>query len=273
MIGRSGVIAGGKSVSNDLKSNEIAIKEFNNPRSVAYMVPKAIKALIEELDPWMLGCSERELRTKLKPDELDETLRLAFWDEYTVAVDAKRPMNMTNVYIRLCSKEMFYKKFITVPLRLAYMLRPPMDYTYKMRDLLEIGHRRMREVLELPILNKQGNPDAKLIAEMVKIVALVENRVRGAVVQKVQMEQKSLNINVDAPKDYFEISDELEKIEKEIKLMEAGDGGFGSAEEKALIEAEEVRVIEGTRADEDGSSASVRAEVLPVAEGLFRVEE
>lgn len=274
-VTKRGILDGAKMLdeaSQDAK--EISIKRFNDPNSVVNMLPPVVKRNVEALDPRHIACSEKEIRKTLEPTQLDEMLRLSFWDEYTVAVDAGRKMDMSHIYGRICSKEMFYN-VVATPLRLAFMLHPPVEYTYKMRDLLELGHIRMREILELPIKNSKGVPDTKLIAEMVKIVALVENRVRGSVVNKLQVEQKNLNINVEAPKNYFEINDDIKKLEREIRQLESVDGRVDESEEYQIKDAQtkEVEAFTGQGGDESTFASHTLGEVLQVAERVPGVEE
>lgn len=224
VIGRNGILGTGKSVSADSSASGVSILETNDPKSVANMIPDALKKALKDIPLELLGCSEERLVQQVGPSQVLEMLRLSFWDEYSIAVDNGRKMQINRVYGPICSREFFYREVVGNPLFLGYIIRPTLDYTFKMRELLEIGHRRFREVLHLPLHEANGRVNVPLVAEMVKIVSLVENRVRGAVVSKLQVEQRSLNVNVDAPKGYFEVSDELDDIESQIKLLE-GDNG------------------------------------------------
>jgi len=127
---------------------------------------------------------------------------------------------MLNVYKELCTKEYFYTVFIKDPLKIAWMLRMRKSYHFAMEELLDIGLSQFREIMLIP--NKVGGKvDTRLVAEKVKIFAIVENRVKGAVAQKI--EQKNLNVNVNTKqqdKSVQDVEKELKALNKEIKQIE-----------------------------------------------------
>ncbi len=202
----------------DKAREEIVFFEENNPRCVVNLLTDKVKAEAKQVPPEYLAMSEDQLALKLEPSEIDEMLRIAFWDEYFLTVDNNlKSMRMSAIYARICTRETFYQ-VIRNPMRFAYVLKPPRDYMLQMRSLLNIGLNRFSEILRLP-LDREA-PDTKLIAELVKIVTILDNRVRGAVVQKVQIESKNVNMNVEAPKTHAEIIKELKNLEAEIRVLE-----------------------------------------------------
>lgn len=201
--------------------------------------------------------NDKQIRRKLDPSWVQDQLRLAFWDEFFITVDNKgRRMRIEAIYSNVCSKETFYNQ-IEHPLVLAYIMRPPAGYMLKMRSLLELGLERFREVLKLPIIKEDGKADTRLIAEIVKIAALVESRVMGAVVQKVQIDgvQKNLNVNVNAtataaasePKSQVELETEITQIESEIRELK----GLGQLQLPEVGDSGGVEVVE---TEEEGNS-------------------
>lgn len=208
----------------DPARREIIFWEERNPRCVFNLLPDSVKKHARQLPPELLGASERELRFKYDYGHIDEHLRISFWDEYFSSCDHDKSMRMSAVYARVCDRDHFYE-ICTNPLRLAFILKPPMEYIYQMRSILNMGLHRFEEVLKLPLVKESGVVDTKLISEIIKIVSIVDNRVKGAVTQKFQIDatQKNLHVhaqaNYEPPKSHQDVERELREIEKEIKQL------------------------------------------------------
>ena len=208
----------------DPTRREIVFWEDRNPRSVINLVSERLQELMRQLPQALLGMEEAQLRKRLNPGWTEEQLRIAFWDEYFITADSNaKSMRIAAVYARVCTREHFYD-VIKNPLTLAFICKPPQDYIYQMRSLLNVGLERFSEILSLPIRDK-GIINTRLIGEIVKIVTIVDNRVKGAVTQKIQIDStnKSLNMNMtyEAPKTHQDVLKELQDIEKEIKSLQS----------------------------------------------------
>lgn len=206
------------------------------------MVSEKLQELLRELPPSLLSMNETQLRNKLDPSWTHEQLRLAFWDEYFLTIDNnENKIRPAAVYSRVCTKDYFFE-VISNPLALAFIVRPPQDYIYQMRSLLNMGLERFAEILKLPLENN-GQINTKLIGEIVKVVTILDNRVKGAVTQKIQIDgtQKNLNVNVntyEAPKTHQDIDKELRNIEREIKALQSPQAGLNLFEGDNGIEGE-----------------------------------
>lgn len=213
----------------DNSRKEIVFWEEGNPRCVVNLLSEKMRELVMNLPPNYLAMSDKELEQLVEPGPMDEQLRLSFWDEYFIACDNESKMRVEAIYPRVCSREYFYKHFMQDPKRLAYMMRPPQEYMLRMRSILDLGIKRFEEILQLPLYDTRQTKNGpvkvlntKLIGEIVKITALVDNRVKGAVAQKIQLDTKSVNLNIDyeAPKSHAEIEKELKEVQRE--LLELG---------------------------------------------------
>lgn len=234
-------------------AQEVIFWEEGNPRCLINLVSNRMREVMLALPPHYHTIPIHEIERSIAPTEMDDHLRIAFWDEYTIACDNKKPMRVTNIYQNICSREYFYAWILDQPLRLAYMIRPPQEYMLRMRSLLDMGLKRFEEILRLPIMTKKVMPngssvrvvDTKLIGEMVKIVALVDNRVKGSVVQKVQIDQKSINMNMnyEAPKSYDEIQKELRATQKEIRQL-SGDTPIDDFLDPTTERTEDIEFVE-----------------------------
>lgn len=225
---------------------ELVFYDADNPRCVVNLLTNKLKENALKLPPHLLARTSKELEQKFEPSMLDRQLRLAFWDEYFLTQDnAQKHMRMEAVYGRICSREMFYT-IVDSEIRYAWLLTPPEQYTYKMRALLDIGLERMLEVLQLPMIVEKIHPttkipykviDSKIVGEIIKAVAILDNRVRGAVPQhiRIQSEQRNLNVNVGSsivperaiPQTHQGIQDELAAVQRQIDALKESPNPIG----------------------------------------------
>ena len=90
-----------------------------------------------------------------------------------------------------------------------------------MEEMLDLGLREMRKILKMPSNGKKG-ANLPVIREKIKIVALIQNRMQGSVVQRVQSHNKSEHVHVhtktqEAPKSLDEINKEIRSIERTVR--------------------------------------------------------
>lgn len=242
--------------------------EEGNPRSVMSMVAPVVSEQIKLIPPDYLTMAETNLRKIVNPNEVDVHCREAFWEEYFLACDENRRMRMETIYGGYVSKNVFFGQLVRDAGRLAWMLRPPQDYMYRMKGLLELGLSQFEQILRMEITKK----DTRLIGEIVRIVALLDNRVRGAVPQRLMVDSRSVSVNYEAPKSVKEIDAELKQLEREIIQLKGERDGEGSAE---LTGAREVDVfasapegVIGGEVGERGEFASFESEALHVVAGV-----
>lgn len=216
----------------------------DNPFSLLELCPPAVKAAIERLDPKYYKMSELELRRFAKPSAEIARLRMSFWDEYLRASEDKRNMDVRAITRGVCSHNYFYEVVLANENWLGYITIPPSDYQLAIREMLELSWDRIREVLLLPITEKVPmktsvyneekkryetfceiveKPNTKLIGEIRQITNMLDLRIKGAVLQRMQIEQRNLNINASADDPNVFLADatmaQLESMEKKIARM------------------------------------------------------
>lgn len=197
---------------------------------------KAIVALPDEL----IMLTEKALKKKANPDELTCRLRIAFWDEYQQAVDAGRIISAARIMRGLTFTEFFYREILSDPLKVAWIVKPPQDFLMTLRDLLYIGLDRLREILEMPIIEKvplmtKSGPardaageiiytekvNMKLAAEIRSITDRLADRVHGAVIQRSQVDMKSASLHMHAKADPFSAlpTDQLQALDLQLTAI------------------------------------------------------
>lgn len=226
--------------------HEIILHEDGNPRAVANMLTGIIKQKFNEIPAHYFGMTEKQMEALAKPSELEDQIRLAFWDEYFVSQDNCTTIDTSRVYGRLCTKDYFYKTIVHQPVKFAYILMPPAQYMYRMRSLLDLAHKRFRQILEMPLKDGKNVPNIKLISEIVKIANILENRVHGSVAQNINVKQQSKNLNVNVNQNQSAPTnkvDELARIEREIAMLEASSApDLRSSENNERQEYETIEV-------------------------------
>jgi hypothetical protein len=125
--------------------------------------------------------------------QTDNMIRFQFWREYERAIAEQTPFNIANVCRGICGEELFYKIY-SKPLPLVWMLAQPKAYTARMEETLYFGLNQLRDVLELPNVDEKGKLNTKLLELKAKIVHMVDQRMRGGIIQR--LEQKSMNLQV-----------------------------------------------------------------------------
>lgn len=228
-----------------------------NERSAINLVAPRIQAAFidaQKQAPDLFEMDEGDLFKHLRsnglaPNATDNRLRLAFWLEYDkVQQQVQKSMQMTNVFGGVCSAHFFYAKYLAVPSRIAWLLCPPVHYLIKMEEALDFGIDRLRDILSKnPDDFKKDSDKNKFMELQTKIILMLDIRVKGAVVQRI--EQKSMNLNIsttDTSVARAAVDNSMEKLQRRLKELK-------TEERKLLnmpVETEE----------EDASEAAIEVE-------------
>lgn len=177
--------------------------------------PEVQKAMLR-VPRELRGIHEHELKKQVKPSVTACRIRIGFWVEYNRCQEAQDKFNLTKAYAGICSHEFFFEHFLAVPEYVAWLMCPPASYTNAMEEALNLGIEELRDILQTP---HTGNP--KIMELKVKIFAMLDARLKGAVVQKLSIEQRSLNMNIGVPKgDSIANPDDVAEIDKRIAQLE-----------------------------------------------------
>lgn len=239
--------------------HEIAVFDKKNPRSVYNIVTPAIRDAIDKLPSKYMKASEKQLTNWCEPGHIENQIRICFWNEYEYAQDNMCRMRAPFIYQLACSKDHFYNVILESSTKVAWMLHPPQDYMLSMEELLMLSVTEMRDILTLPNRHTKpgknhyaGEPNTKIIDSKIKIFALLDNRVKGAVKQKLEIEQRSMSINVNAeapPQTVGQVEKELKSLDNQIKKLES------SAYQPDIIE--QVRSQDASITDNDIKEAQI----------------
>lgn len=204
---------------SELARSDLFDKE--DPRSLYNLLPEGILRRVSEVPTELLTMSEAEL-TDLTPRRrftvVDHRLKHTFWKEYERAAAHMVPMNIANVIAGVCNKATFTTGVLGDPVRVAFMLQPPVDYKVALEETLTTLVDKLRQVADLPVHDEDGAPNYKNIELILKAFPHIDNRVKGGATQRI--ESKSLTVSVkesDAvPVTVDEIDERLKQLESKV---------------------------------------------------------
>lgn len=162
-------------------------------------LPKDVQnALMDaaEESPEFFGLSETELLELYKikgyrPGPMENTLRTRFWIEYDFMMSqGALTMDMLRVTSGVCTPHFFAKKVLRVPKVASWVTCRPLAYQHRVKDILDVGLRRMRQILEL----EPGPRDTKLMDLQAKITKMMDDRDQGGVIQRVEQKTQSVQM-------------------------------------------------------------------------------
>lgn len=230
-----------------------SIFDEKNPCSVVNLVPptmrEAMQRCIKEAT-YLTHATEAQIRANVKPDERDERLRLAFWDEYNYATSVGAPMRIAHVIKGICSVETFYQFYLPNNKKLAWIITPPKFYSQGMKYILHLGLDRLTEIMSAKVVDEDGRLDTRTAALILKTFQLVDLRVKGAIMQKVQIDQRTLNMNAEVKAEELQQMQlrqlqtmspkDLEELERRAAIAEKAAASF----ERRLPEDQKQEVID-----------------------------
>lgn len=247
--------------SNEIQ-HELDILDETNPHSLVNLLPGKMGDSLRNIPIEVLTMTETDLKRLGHIGLTEERLRYAFWMEYNFASVGKRVINMPNIYNGVCRREYWWQRILTDSYKMAYIFLPPPAHRVEVRELLNVANQQIRDILmrDHIVRDKEGKDvgtDAKLAGAKVKIYEMLANRVHGAMIQKIQTENKNLNVDVN-----LDDAKSIEDVEKRIRdaEMRLAGGGVKSLEHEAKdvtptkkAEMSKVRLnnVAGTRDEDD----------------------
>jgi len=178
-------------------TKEVSLYDKENPYSIWNMVPDNFRWRIDNASQELLGMEEDELRLKIKPSAMQNRIRLAFWIEYDMACNLGRKMDIRRVYAGLCTKDNFEKMYCNST-KMAWMLTPVASYHTNMEEALETSISQLRKILDAPLFLQDGSLDTKAANVVINVFKILDQRVHGAITQKIETKSLVVNKNIGA---------------------------------------------------------------------------
>ena len=188
-------------------------------------MPVAFKHAIDHVPPNFMIIDEHKLEKKLKPSPTLNMLRFRLWDEYNKASDSgKLKLSVQDLCRGICAPSFLLHNIFRSTLATAWLIRPPLKYEQLAQEALFTGVRQIRKILNMPLYDEDGKPDVKVARLQLDVVKLLDNRLQGAPIQKIQQ----VNVNTEATmKEMKEImaTDSMQALETKLGKLrrELGD--------------------------------------------------
>ena len=203
----------------DETRTEYVIGDLNNPNSVENLVSniptvaRAIERIKQEV-PDLLTLDEGTFKEKLRPTLTLNRIRMSFWQEYENAVQTGRKIRLAQMIGGICTEYYFQEKVQPSNEKMAYILCPPTNYTVQVKEALQAGMETLREIVSAKVIDDDGFLIPRAADVVIKAVALLDMRVKGAIVQRIDQRSLNLNMNRDiSPKEQLPQSmDELDAM-------------------------------------------------------------
>lgn len=224
----------------------IEMFDAHNPRALINILPDHIKAMLNkavEKAPHLLEMDEWSLKKLLQPNPTLNRLRVSFWNEYMRSQDTNKKMYMPHVYAGVCSHESFVT-YLESAESFAWILCPPASYSNAVEEALLTGIMELRDVLSLPHRDASGKVDVKLIAQKTKIVEMLDMRVKGAIVQKIETKSLNLHGSVKDARAVPQGLQSLEDVNKRLEELKQKSESLKNTSLGAPIEVEGKTVVE-----------------------------
>jgi len=239
----------------------VAAKDKSNSRSIINLVKNtafehAVMAVPDEL--FLLD--EKEIQKKARVNVTDDFIKTSFWNEYDLAQAKAKNMTLENVYVRCCSRDYFFKQFLSNSYKVAWLLTPPPNYQVMLDTLLSRGLQRLYEILSLPLENtyidNKGNAhteiDAKIAHVIYQITKDIDIRVKGAIPQIVASTSRNVNVNLtgEVPQEQMTQTTNMEEVDAELRRLEEK---LGPTIRDQMPKERDVIEVEYTAKEPDGS--------------------
>lgn len=232
----------------------IDLFDADNPKSLTNiapcMVPYIERAM--EVAPDLMGLDEHNLYKELnklghQPSALDNRIRLSFWSQYEHAFLTNGKVTLTAVSAGVCRLDVLVKYLKKRPERVAWLICPPATHKTKLYEALNYATEKMRDILEKDVMetvyikDRKGrvvDTDTKVntkLAELqIKIWHLLDQRVNGSVVQRI--ESKSLQVNVgDSGVRDKTISQSIADIDNKLRDLETRERTLARSRDEIVI--------------------------------------
>jgi hypothetical protein len=159
--------------------------------------------------------TEYEIAIEAKPCQVDQLLRVSFWDEVNTALAENRAISENNIWKGVCSNTYWFKVRDEWAMKMAYVLCPLMSYSKANKLGMHLGQKALIDILNASPyeVDRAGNKkfNVKIAALQLHAYNTVQDRVHGKAVQRIQTH----NTN-ESKKD----KESIEDLQKEIAALE-----------------------------------------------------
>jgi len=170
------------------ESDEQAVINFIRQEEIKELM-RQVPDNLKYLDEHALMKKSRHRLSPIRLGQIDELLRTQFWMEYNrvrhSAEGQRSFINMSNVYLGICTKDHFFKSHVKIPIKLAYMLTPCLAYEHKLNYMASRVFGVWEEILDAdPIEKETGDVNAQILSAKSKVTEMIMDRRYGRAITR-----------------------------------------------------------------------------------------
>jgi len=201
--------------------------DSSDPNSIISRIPANAKTLREAIvkaseakgyEDIVLEKDWKEQYKHSKDYKVMRYLRISFWQEYQKALALDKELTPQRIHAGVCSNNVF-NRLMRSEDNCVYLFTQPQQLRVIQEDLINIGYEQIYQVLEMDNMDKDGNPNVKLIKEKREFLELLQARKDGSVIQRSQIHQKNETTHKTENTDESSIDDlkkELMRLKEEL---------------------------------------------------------
>lgn len=168
------------------------------------------------LDIWQTDF--QDLEKELDPSPTLRVMRRNLWKRYKEALEQGGDIRAYDIYHGVVTRQSFWTEILGKPKKLAYILSPKAEYDEVAAEALDFGMERIRkDILTAPIINPAtGKFDASVAGCVLAAVRLLDSRVKGSPLQRI--EQKTMQVNIHRNE---KTPITREQLDEELRMLQA----------------------------------------------------
>lgn len=180
----------------------------------ASLLTTGLAEKLAKIPPEYFEMELSQLEREVEPTQVEMMLRRAFWVEVRrVSTEKGTVIKPVNIYSGICTKENF--ALVTGnPKKLTYLLTPPRTYEQNVNHLIDRGMEKLMSVLDAKLVYSNGHMDAKATKTLLDVVAYFESRIKGGIKQKMDINSKNQNLDVQVTVSTNNMQDLDQKLAK-----------------------------------------------------------
>lgn len=211
---------------NDPVVSDTEFFQKENPRSLYNLCPKRLRSAMDRIPEPYYKLSEEEIDEKIdakanwkKVRPTLNCLRFRLWEQYNIVIVKEAAgISMEKICEGICPVNYLSGSILRNPLLTAWLIFPPKSYEEAAKEALMLGVGQLRKILTFPIWDDKGNPNLKTAKLQLDVIKVLDARLKGAPVQRV--EKKNLNVS-GSMKDIKNLSENenMKELEAQLKTL------------------------------------------------------
>jgi hypothetical protein len=202
----------------------VDLVHVEHKKTIMRILPQGVATAVFNIPDEYLTLNADELEQltpKKKFTHTDNKLRISFWKEHTRAIaQMSNTMNMMNVVRGICSRA-HLEQMLVDKVRLAYLILPPPDYDVAMEEFTNYSLDTLRECFDVAKASFMETKDPKMYESLRKTLEMLIVHTKGEPIRRV--ENKNLNMNVDAGRAVGAMPATMEEIDAKLRELEIED--------------------------------------------------